>query len=117
MSHISDLEVEEYLARAADAGIAPVEIARWRQELHARSLDLCGCEASAKAAIVAAAVVGIRLLVIRHPSRLAIAGGGAGIVSAALTGKVLGQKTATQRRATLLRSLAGRAVEIQSWPH
>lgn len=52
MSPTSDVEVKTLFARAEAASMAPLEIARWREELDPFKLDTCGCKASAKAAIV-----------------------------------------------------------------
>jgi hypothetical protein len=117
MSHIYNADFDVLLERARAAGMTDLESSGWRRRLDPVALDLCGCEASARATAVVGPLGGAAVL----------AGGGrrggraSGLVAAvaatavtAVAAKLLGQRAAQQRRDLLLRTLTGRIQELEA---
>jgi hypothetical protein len=113
MSHTSDPRSDSLLERAAAAGMMPPELRGWREALDPLSLDSCGCESSARAAAVVGVIAGLGALGAPRRNRAA-SWWAAATLTAAIVGKVLGQRTAERRSERLLGILEERVRELAS---
>jgi hypothetical protein len=118
MSPTSDPGLDGLLVAAAAAGMSTIESDRWRHELDPRTLDSCGCRASARAATVALLATGA-IAMITRPQRSTVVPGVTASVVAAVIAKVSGQRHAAERERRLSQALHARVGQLgaEQMPH
>jgi len=109
---MSEQAVDTALTRAATSTMNPLELQRWRTALDDRTLDTCGCKASAKATAVTFVLTSaVGLLAFGANWRTAVF-----VVSltvlAAIAGKTAGAIAADRQRTRLLSILDHRTNEL-----
>jgi hypothetical protein len=92
-----------------------LELRRWQQVIDPTDLDMCGCQASVKAAVAISVIGGLATLFMQRTRRVAALLRVLAMATiAAVVGKLLGQRRAQQQQSHLLAALSGRIQELES---